>query len=290
MFLLSSYIYIQTNSVAEFASELYRPSDSRLSAKLVPTLADADCDVVNVTHPYGRILDFLDRSRHFFISSSSWIVMTRLSGPRPVSENLAVLGIEPGPLDLQPETLTTRPQRRPKKYSPRRVSKPATFRLVAWSLNHYAFVYKIAVYIYIYIYIWFLGKTRPYLLGSYFLTPRQKLAYEACFTESQYGNKPARYSFCSWRPRLKSQHKTTTRNHVSCKKWLPTLVSRFSVPCILFILYVLRSNMQMLRFSNKGPQVCSVAQCLFHPIRLFRNIILRIQFGGGGVKYKIKQS
>jgi hypothetical protein len=28
------------------------------------------------------------------------------------SENLVALGIEPGPLDLQPRTLTTRPQRR----------------------------------------------------------------------------------------------------------------------------------------------------------------------------------
>jgi hypothetical protein len=41
--------------------------------------------VVIVTDPYGRILGFLDRSRYFsaiFLSSSSSIVLTRLSGPR----------------------------------------------------------------------------------------------------------------------------------------------------------------------------------------------------------------
>jgi hypothetical protein len=46
----------------ESVSELYRPSDRRLSAKLVPTFADdRGCYVVSVTDPYGRILGFLDR-------------------------------------------------------------------------------------------------------------------------------------------------------------------------------------------------------------------------------------
>jgi hypothetical protein len=49
------------------ASELYRPSERRLSAKLVPTfLADRGCHVVSVTNPYSRIPDFLDRSRYYF--------------------------------------------------------------------------------------------------------------------------------------------------------------------------------------------------------------------------------
>jgi hypothetical protein len=48
------------------ASELYRPSDRRLLAKLVPTFTDRACHVVSVTDPYGRILVFLDRSRYFF--------------------------------------------------------------------------------------------------------------------------------------------------------------------------------------------------------------------------------
>jgi hypothetical protein len=50
-------------------SELYRPSDCRLSAKLVPTFifyADRGCHVVSVTNPYGRILGFLDWSRYYF--------------------------------------------------------------------------------------------------------------------------------------------------------------------------------------------------------------------------------
>jgi hypothetical protein len=50
----------------EFASELYGPSDRRLSAKLVPTAADRRCRVVSVTDPYGSILGFLDQSRYFF--------------------------------------------------------------------------------------------------------------------------------------------------------------------------------------------------------------------------------
>jgi hypothetical protein len=36
-------------------SELYRPSDSRLSAKLVPTFADRGCHMVSVTDPYSRL-------------------------------------------------------------------------------------------------------------------------------------------------------------------------------------------------------------------------------------------
>jgi hypothetical protein len=38
--------------------------------------------VVSVTDPYGRIFDFLDRSRYFFLSSSSSVVLMRLSEPR----------------------------------------------------------------------------------------------------------------------------------------------------------------------------------------------------------------
>jgi hypothetical protein len=46
----------------ESASELYRPSDHRLSAKLVPTFADRGYHMVSVTNLYGRILGFLDRA------------------------------------------------------------------------------------------------------------------------------------------------------------------------------------------------------------------------------------
>jgi hypothetical protein len=50
----------------EFASELYRPCDHPLSAKLVPTFSHRGCRVVSATDLYGRIFDFLARSRYFF--------------------------------------------------------------------------------------------------------------------------------------------------------------------------------------------------------------------------------
>jgi hypothetical protein len=51
----------------EFANKLYRPSDRRLSAKVVPTFTDRGCHMVNVTDSYSSILWFLDRSRNFFL-------------------------------------------------------------------------------------------------------------------------------------------------------------------------------------------------------------------------------
>jgi hypothetical protein len=61
-----SYVLLQT-PWPESTSEIYRPTDRRLSAKLVPTFADRGCHVVSVTDPYGFILGFLDRSRYFSI-------------------------------------------------------------------------------------------------------------------------------------------------------------------------------------------------------------------------------
>jgi hypothetical protein len=55
----------------ESASELYRPNNRRLSAKLMPTFADRWYHVVSVTDPYGCILGFLDRSRYFFFQEAS---------------------------------------------------------------------------------------------------------------------------------------------------------------------------------------------------------------------------
>jgi hypothetical protein len=48
------------------ASELYRPIDRRLSAKLVPTFAGRGCRVVSATDSHGRILGFLDRNYFYF--------------------------------------------------------------------------------------------------------------------------------------------------------------------------------------------------------------------------------
>jgi hypothetical protein len=47
------------------ASELYRPSDRRLSAELVSTF-DRGCRVVRSTDPHSRIFGFLDRSPYYF--------------------------------------------------------------------------------------------------------------------------------------------------------------------------------------------------------------------------------
>jgi hypothetical protein len=69
----------QSNYPTESASELYRQSDRRLSAKWLPTFEDRGCHVVSVMDPYGRILGFLDRSRYFFyqvapqLYSRSWV-------------------------------------------------------------------------------------------------------------------------------------------------------------------------------------------------------------------------
>jgi hypothetical protein len=52
------------------ASELYRPSDRRLYAKLVPTFADRGCRVVSATDPHGRFLGFLDRSHYYFFQAA----------------------------------------------------------------------------------------------------------------------------------------------------------------------------------------------------------------------------
>jgi hypothetical protein len=48
--------YIKKIPWSEPASELYRPSNRRLSAKLLPTCADRECHVVSVMDPSGRIL------------------------------------------------------------------------------------------------------------------------------------------------------------------------------------------------------------------------------------------
>jgi hypothetical protein len=54
----------------ESVSELYWPSDHRLSAKLLPTFADRGCHVVSMTDPYGCILSFLDQSTNKLLSLS----------------------------------------------------------------------------------------------------------------------------------------------------------------------------------------------------------------------------
>jgi hypothetical protein len=87
-----------------------------MSVKLVPTFADGGGGVAWSTRriPYGRNFYFLDRSRYFTIKYLLSCTHEAERAPFQThyfSENLETPGIEPGPLDLQPGTLTTRPQR-----------------------------------------------------------------------------------------------------------------------------------------------------------------------------------
>jgi hypothetical protein len=88
------------------ARELYRPSDRRYSAKLVPTFADG---MISRSQRGGSPRAVISVSRPellLFLPSSSSIVLTRLSAPlsRPTTsqKNPVAPGILPGPLDLQP--------------------------------------------------------------------------------------------------------------------------------------------------------------------------------------------
>jgi hypothetical protein len=61
------------------ASELYRLSFRRLSAKLLPTFADRACYLVSTTDSHGCILGFLERSCYYFFQvapqlySQGWV-------------------------------------------------------------------------------------------------------------------------------------------------------------------------------------------------------------------------
>jgi hypothetical protein len=52
------------------ASELYRPSDSRFSANLIPTFVDRECLIVNAKDPHGRIAGFSMPEPLLFLPSS----------------------------------------------------------------------------------------------------------------------------------------------------------------------------------------------------------------------------
>jgi hypothetical protein len=97
---------------SESARDLYRPSDSHLSAKLVPTIAVRGCHVVSVTEPYYRNISFLHQSRYFFFQVVAHEAEWSPFRTRYFSESMIAPEIETGPLVLYPGTLTTRPQRR----------------------------------------------------------------------------------------------------------------------------------------------------------------------------------
>jgi hypothetical protein len=66
-------------------------------AKLVRTFADRACCVVRATDPTAVNLDFLDSKPLVFISSSSSIILKRLSGPRsrPTKKKTKLRGFSP---------------------------------------------------------------------------------------------------------------------------------------------------------------------------------------------------
>jgi hypothetical protein len=87
-----------------------------LSVKLVPTFADRGVprgQRDGSLRPYSR---FSRQEPLLFLPSSSSIVLNEAEWSpfqsHYISENVVEPGIEPGPLDLQPGTLTTRPQGR----------------------------------------------------------------------------------------------------------------------------------------------------------------------------------
>jgi hypothetical protein len=95
----TSHNLIGLHGLLQWIALLYRQSDRRLSAKLVPTFADRGCHVVIVTDPYGRILGFIDWSRYFFFQVAPQLYSEAEQTPIQThyfSENLVALGIEPG--------------------------------------------------------------------------------------------------------------------------------------------------------------------------------------------------
>jgi hypothetical protein len=83
------------------AIELYRPSDHRLSAKLVPSFVGRR--VVSAADPSGRSLDFLGRGCYFFFQVAPQFYLrgsVDMFQTHYLSENLVAPGIGPGSLVL----------------------------------------------------------------------------------------------------------------------------------------------------------------------------------------------
>jgi hypothetical protein len=65
------------------ASELYRPSDCRLSAKLVVKIADREVSRSQHGRSYARFLGFLDRNRYFIFQVALQLQSRRWGDPVP---------------------------------------------------------------------------------------------------------------------------------------------------------------------------------------------------------------
>jgi hypothetical protein len=57
----------QTNSMVWVRERTIPTERPPLVGEVIANFADKGCHLVSVTDPYGRILDFLDRSRYFSI-------------------------------------------------------------------------------------------------------------------------------------------------------------------------------------------------------------------------------
>jgi hypothetical protein len=77
--------WLKKTSWSESASELYRSSDRRLSAKWLPTFADRGCHVVSVTDFYLRIL----QARGWVSTDRSVATALPSTTPRPVPKSSA---------------------------------------------------------------------------------------------------------------------------------------------------------------------------------------------------------
>jgi hypothetical protein len=100
---------------SESASELYRPSDRRLSAKWLPTFADRGCHVVSVTDPNGRISRFSRQEPLLFYQVAPQLYSRGWVDPVPdplLLRKSGSAGNRTRASGSLPRTLTTRPQRR----------------------------------------------------------------------------------------------------------------------------------------------------------------------------------
>jgi hypothetical protein len=79
--LAQKHLKVNQTPWPESSIELFRPSYSGFSAKLVPTFEDKWCPVVSVPDPQA-VFSVTRPEPLLFLSSSSSIVLTKLSGPR----------------------------------------------------------------------------------------------------------------------------------------------------------------------------------------------------------------
>jgi hypothetical protein len=105
---------LKLNSVALVREPTVPTERPTLVGEVSAKFANKGCLVVSAMDPHSCILCFLDRSRYFCFQvapqlySRGYVVPV----PDPLLHRKSGPGVEPWPLDLQPGTLITRPQRR----------------------------------------------------------------------------------------------------------------------------------------------------------------------------------